>query len=67
MTAITQFQDLDRLAKLLELGNPSLFEDGSSNGSSNFFGTNVVPKLSSVSVTTTDEHNDTSTEDRHST
>jgi hypothetical protein len=62
-TAITQFPDPDRLAKLLELGSPSLFDGGSSNSSSNSYGSDAVPKLSNASVTTTDEQNDT-TEDR---
>ena len=51
-TAITQFQDPDRLAKLLELGSPSLFDGGSSSSNSNLSRSHELPKLSSASVTT---------------
>ncbi len=54
---IVQFPDPDRLVKLLELGNPSLFEGGSSNISGDSYGNDAVPKLSSASVTTTTEQN----------
>lgn len=49
-TAITQFPDPNRLAKLLELGSPSLFDGGRSTNS-NFVKSDRLPKLSSASVT----------------
>jgi hypothetical protein len=51
-TAITQFPDPDRLAKLLELGSPSLFDGGST---SNFVKSDRLPKLNSASITTKSE------------
>jgi hypothetical protein len=48
-TTITQFPDPDRLAKLLELGSPSLFDGGST---SNFVKNDRLPKLNSASITT---------------
>jgi hypothetical protein len=52
-TTITQFPEPNRLAKLLELGSPSLFDGG--GNSSNFAKSDRLhlPKLSSASVTTT--------------
>src|SRR5438093_177986 len=51
-TTITQFPEPNRLAKLLELGSPSLFDGG--GNSSNFAKSDRLhlPKLSSASVTT---------------
>jgi hypothetical protein len=50
-TAITQFPDPNRLAKLLELGSPSLFDGGGST--SNFVKSDRLPKLNSASITIT--------------
>jgi hypothetical protein len=62
-TAITQFPDPDRLAKLLELGDPNFFGSSTTQVVGLKSAALQVPKLSNASVTTTDEQNDT-TEDR---
>jgi hypothetical protein len=51
-TTITQFPDPDRLAKLLELGSPSLFDGGGGSISISFSKSEKLPKLNSASITT---------------